>query len=128
MSHHETVTTDQVEYASRDPAATRHFLERVLGFPFDILEQMDGYGIRSDKVLRGSGTGVRALVKGESPATISYLTVVDIEASLKLAQQEGARVIMPKTEIPGMGWHAVVHAPGDVPIGLFQGKPGAPGM
>jgi len=93
-----------------------------------VMEQMGGYGMRSDKVARGSGTGVRSLEKGESPSTTSYLTVVDLEASLMAAQKEGARVIVPKTEIPGMGWSAVVHAPGDVPIGLFQAAPGAPGM
>ncbi|MGP8077224.1 MAG: VOC family protein [Thermoplasmata archaeon] len=128
MTHHETVTTDHVEYASKDPAATRRFLEKVLGFHFDVMEEMGGYGMRSDEVSRGSGTGVRALEKGESPATIAYLTVANLDESLKTAQNEGARIVLKKTEIPGMGWHAVVHAPGDVPIGLFQGRPGAPGM
>lgn len=121
MTHHEHVTTDHVEYASKDPAATRRFLEKVLGFHFETMESMGSYGLRTDKVSRGSGTGVRALEKGESPATISYLTVTNIDESLKAAQAEGARVLFPKSEIPGMGWHAVVHAPGDVPIGLFQG-------
>ncbi|MGA8663758.1 MAG: hypothetical protein WB809_01630 [Thermoplasmata archaeon] len=128
MSHHETVTTDHVEYASKNPEATRKFLEKVLGFHFDVMDAMGGYGMRTDKVARGSGTGVRGLEKGESPATISYLTVGNLEESLQAAQKEGARVILPKTEIPQMGWHAVVHAPGDVPIGFFQAKPGAPGM
>jgi predicted enzyme related to lactoylglutathione lyase len=122
MTHHEHVTTDHVEYASKDPAATRRFLEKVLGFHFDVMEAMGGYGMRSDKVTRGSGTGVRALEKGEFPATIAYLTVANIEESLKAAQKEGAQVVLPKTEIPEMGWHAVVHAPGDIPIGLYQQK------
>jgi uncharacterized protein len=128
MTHHESVTTDHVEYASKNPAATRKFLENVLGFHFDVMEAMGGYGMRSDKVARGSGTGVRSLEKGEMPGTISYLTVMNLEESLKAAQKEGARVLVPKTEIPGMGWSAVVHAPGDVAIGLFQAMPGAPGM
>ncbi|MCI4352657.1 MAG: hypothetical protein L3K14_04635 [Thermoplasmata archaeon] len=121
MTHHEGVTTDHVEYASKDPAATRRFLEKALGFHFDVMENMGGYGMRSDKVERGSGTGVRGIEKGESPTTIAYLTVKNIEDALKAAEKEGARVLVPKTEIPGMGWSAVVHAPGDVPIGLFQG-------
>jgi predicted enzyme related to lactoylglutathione lyase len=128
MSHHETVTTDHVEYASRNPEATRKFLEKALGFHFNVMEAMGGYGMRTDKVARGSGTGVRTLEKGESPGTIAYLTVASIEDSLKAAQKEGGRVLMGKTEIPQMGWSAVVHAPGDVVIGLFQAMPGAPGM
>lgn len=130
MTHHEEqpVTTDHVEYASKDPEATRKFLEKALGFHFNVMEAMGGYGVRSDKVPRGSGTGVRRLEKGETPTTIAYLTVMDLEESLKQAQKEGGRVVVPKTEIPEMGWSAVIHAPGDVPIGLFQPKPGAPGM
>jgi predicted enzyme related to lactoylglutathione lyase len=88
---------------------------------------MGGYGMRNDKVAKGSGTGVRGLEKGESPATIAYLTVLNLEASLKAAEKKGGRVIVPKTEIPRMGWSAAVHAPGGVPIGLFQPKSGAPG-
>jgi predicted enzyme related to lactoylglutathione lyase len=122
MTHHEHVTTDHVEYASKDPAATRRFLEKALGFHFAVTEAMGGYGMRSDEVPQGSSTGVRALGKGESPGTIAYLTVQDLDASLKAATTEGARVVLPRTEIPGMGWHAVVHAPGDLPIGLFQAK------
>ncbi len=128
MPQHEIVTTDHVEYASKDPAATRKFLEKVLGFHFEVMEAMGGYGMRNDKVARGSGTGVRAITEIESPTTIAYHTVMNIEEALKAAQKAGARVVLPKTEIPEMGWSAVVHAPGDVPVGLFQAKPGAPGM
>ena len=128
MTHHETVTSDHVEYASKNPEATRKFLEKVVGFHFDVMEAMGGYGMRNDKVPWGAGTGVRPLQKGESPGTIAYLTVVDIDESLKAAHKEGARVLVPKMEIPDMGWSAVVHAPGDVQIGLFQPKPGSPGM
>ena len=122
MSHHETVTTDHVEYASKDPAATRAFLEKVLGFHFEVMEAMQGYGMRTDETKRGSGTGVRLTQHGETPGTIAYLTVVNLDESLVAAQKEGAKIVVPKMEIPGMGWHAVVHAPGDVVVGLYQNK------
>jgi uncharacterized protein len=125
MTHHETVSTDHVEYASKNPAATRKFLEKVAGFNFNVMEEMGGYAIRTDKTTRGSGTGVREIGKGEMPGTVAYLTVVSVEESLKAAQKEGGKVLMPKTEIPKMGWSAVVHAPGDVVIGLFQPMPGS---
>ena len=95
MTHHEHVTTDHVEYASKDPAATRTFLERVLGFHFNVMEAMDGYGMRSDEVSRGSGTGVRAVMKGETPNTVAFLTVKNIDESIKAAEKEGGRVISP---------------------------------
>jgi hypothetical protein len=122
MTHHEHVTTDHVEYASKNPAATRKFLEEVLGFHFEVMEAMGGYGMRTDENKGGSGTGVRALMPGESPMTIAYLTVKNLEESLHAAEKAGAKIVLPKTEIPNMGWHAVVHAPGDVPVGLYQAK------
>ncbi|MCI4325106.1 MAG: hypothetical protein L3K00_04380 [Thermoplasmata archaeon] len=120
MSHHETVTADHVEYASKDPAATRKFLETTLGYHFDVLEQMGGYGLRSDKVTQGAGTGVRLIEKGEGPGTIAYLTVGNLDEAIKTVQAAGAKLVVPKMEVPGMGWHAVVHAPGDVLMGLYE--------
>jgi predicted enzyme related to lactoylglutathione lyase len=123
MSHHETVTADHVEYASKDPAATRKFLEKTLGYNFQVLEQMGGYGLRTDKVARGAGTGVRLVEKGENSGTIAYLTVGNLDEALTTVQAAGAKLVMPKTEVPGLGWHAVVHAPGDVLMGFFQAAP-----
>src|SRR5580658_9363051 len=102
MTHHEHVaTTDHVQYLSRDPAATRRFFEKVLGFHFDDLgEQMGHYALRNDKVERGSGTGVGGLEKDEVPSTIAFVTVTNLDESLKAAQTEGAKIVMPKTEIP----------------------------
>lgn len=114
------VTTDHVEYASSDPAATRKFLEGVLGFKFDVDDSM-GYAMRSDKVEGGAGTGIRALEPGESgPTTYSYLTVQDIDATIRAAERAGAKVLHPKVEIPEMGWSGVVLAPGGVVLGLYQ--------
>ncbi|MCI4332646.1 MAG: hypothetical protein L3K01_02785 [Thermoplasmata archaeon] len=120
MSHHEIVTTDHIEYASKDPAATRKFLEKTLGFHFRVMEEMGGYGLRTDEVKRGSGAGVRLIEKGENSGTIAYHTVMNLDETLKAVQAEGAKVVVPKMEVPGMGWHAVVHAPGDVLVGLYQ--------
>ena len=122
MTHHEPVTTDHVEYASSDPAATRKFLETTLGFHFEIMENMGGYGLRTDETKQGSGTGVRLVEKGESPGTIAYLTVKNLDESLLAVQKEGAKVVVPKVEVPGLGWHAVVHAPGNFLLGLYQSK------
>jgi predicted enzyme related to lactoylglutathione lyase len=120
MTHHETVTTDHVEYASNDPAATRKFLEKTLGFNFRVVAEMGGYGLRTDEVKKGSGTGVRMMEKGENSGTIAYHTVGNLDDALRAAQAEGAKVVVPKMEVPGMGWHAIVHAPGDVLVGLYQ--------
>jgi predicted enzyme related to lactoylglutathione lyase len=124
MTHHEHVaTTDHVQYTSRDPAATRKFFEKVLGFHFDVMgEEMGFYAMRNDKEVKGAGTGVGGLMDGQSPATVAFITVANLDESLKTAEKEGAKVVMPKMEIPTIGWQAIVDAPGGVHIGLFQSK------
>jgi uncharacterized protein len=124
MTHHEHVaTTDHVQYLSRDPAATRRFFEKVLGFHFDLLgPEMGNYSLRNDKVTRGSASGIGGLDMGGVPSTIAFVTVLDLDGSLKTAVSEGATVVSPKMEIPGVGWQAIVHAPGELDIGLFQPK------
>lgn len=113
-------TTDLVEYASSNPAATRKFLEGVLGFKFEVEEEM-GYSMRSDDFEGGAGTGIRAVDPEEpGPATFSYLTVEDLETTIKAAEKAGAKVLHPKTEIPDIGWSCVLLAPGGVVLGLFQ--------
>ncbi|MCI4372184.1 MAG: hypothetical protein L3K02_00850 [Thermoplasmata archaeon] len=116
-------TTDHVQYLSKDPNATRRFFEKVLGFHFDLLgPEMGNYAVRNDLDVRGAATGVGGLEPGQPPSTIAFVTVANLEESLRAAEKEGAHVVMPKTEIPGLGWHAVVHAPGDVQIGMFQSR------
>jgi predicted enzyme related to lactoylglutathione lyase len=128
MTHHEHVaTTDHIQYLSKDPAATRRFFEKVLGFHFNVMgEEMGNYAVRDDKMPQGAVTGVGGLMEGQLPSTIAFVTVKNLDESLKAAEAAGATLRTPKMEIPGVGWQAIVHAPGDLLVGLFQNKPAAP--
>ncbi len=54
-----------------------------------------------------------------------YITVDSIEDALAAAERTGGTIKEPKSEIPGMGWFAVVIDPEGSEVGLFQGS--APG-
>ena len=60
-----------------------------------------------------------------SHAPVNYVMVETVEASLNKAVELGAKVIVPKMPVPGMGWFAVLMDPQNNPIGLWQEDTGA---
>jgi predicted enzyme related to lactoylglutathione lyase len=54
----------------------------------------------------------------------TYFVVGDIDATLQKASDGGAKVLMPKTEIPGIGHWAMLLDPDGIPISLLQPAPG----
>jgi predicted enzyme related to lactoylglutathione lyase len=122
MAHH--VKSDHVEIVSKDPHATQKFMEKAFGLKFtDTGPDMGNYLIhgRNEGATAG-GIGIRAPMGPEHPGAVPYLTVPSIDEALKAVQAAGGKVIMEKTEIPGMGWSAMYMAPGEVAQGLFQNK------
>lgn len=122
MSHHESPKLEHVELASKDPKATQKFLEAAFGWKFSSMPGMEYAMLEMPETRDSSGVGVRPLMGPEHPGSIGYITVANIDESLKTVQAAGAKVVMGKTEIPGMGWSAVYIAPGEVVQGLYQNK------
>jgi predicted enzyme related to lactoylglutathione lyase len=44
-------------------------------------------------------------------AVVNYISVDDVEESAHKAEQLGAKVMMPKSPVPGMGWFAQLTDP-----------------
>jgi predicted enzyme related to lactoylglutathione lyase len=69
----------------------------------------------------GTGGGIRAHNPPEVPGSIPYCEVKDIRGTYAKALEMGATGMMPPEEIPGgMGWIAIVAAPGGVAIGFWS--------
>jgi predicted enzyme related to lactoylglutathione lyase len=59
--------------------------------------------------------------KGDVPTTwISYITVEDLDATVAKAQELGAHLCMPVTDIPGKGRFAGVADPQGAPIAFWE--------
>lgn len=111
------------EIASTDPAATKKWCAAVLDWTF--MEPMATPAGPYDmwRFENNTGGGLRAVGPGEKPGSIPYCEVPDIKAAFAKAIAEGAKEMMAPDEIPGgMGWIAIVVAPGGVPIGLWGPK------
>ena len=50
----------------------------------------------------------------------SYFRVDDLERTLRAAVEAGATVIVPRTEVPTVGWFAMFLDPDRIPIGVLQ--------
>ena len=48
-----------------------------------------------------------------------YIGTDDIEASLRKIESSGGKTVLPKTEIPGVGWFGVFTDPSGNRVGLF---------
>ena len=72
-------------------------------------------------VVDNGGRGINGGVGGgEHNSVTFYVAVKDIDASLKKAEELGAKVVMPKTEIPNMVTMAQIADPDGNVVGIIQ--------
>jgi uncharacterized protein len=106
------------EFASRDPNATRQFCQKLFGWEFAVEDGPTGeyHTFRLDG---STGGGIRALNKAEAPAAIPYVEVEDLDESERVATQNGAKVLTPRTSMDN-GSLLVLQAPGGPILGLWE--------
>ena len=107
------------ELASSDPAATKVWCAKVLGWAFKPSFPMPGGGeyhlfAYSDK----GGGGIRPNNPPEVPGSIPYIHVADARAAFAKALREGAEEMFPPGKVMEGVTIAIVRAPGGVPIGF----------
>ena len=111
------------ELASADPVATKAWCEQVLGWKFMEPVPTPTGPYHMWTFGNNSGGGIRANNPPETPGSIPYCEVADIQVAFAKALKAGATKMFPPDEIPGgMGWIAVVQAPGGVLFGLWGPK------
>jgi len=107
------------ELASSDPAATKAWCAKVLGWTFKPSFPMPSRGeyhlfAYSDT----GGGGIRAINAAEAPGSSFSVHVADTRAAFEKALREGAEAMVPPTRVMQGVTIAVVRAPGGVPIGF----------
>lgn len=111
------------ELASADPAATRSWCEKVLGWKFGEAMPTPTGPYHMWRFDNATGGGIRANNPPEAPGSIPYCEVEDIQATFSNALAAGAVEMLRPEQLPGgMGWIAIVAAPGGVAIGFWAMK------
>jgi uncharacterized protein len=112
-----------VEYSSTDPAATQKFLEQVFGWKVKKEEMDPTTEYWTFDAGSGPGGGIMKPMGGAHPSTTSYVLVESVDAAVKKITAHGGKVLMPKQEIPNIGWFAVYEAPGGFVQAVYQSQP-----
>lgn len=101
-----------------DVAKARAFYGKVFDWRFDDAKY-PGYTM----VTTGSEPGGGLMEKPASaPAAAlnTYFKVDDVQKTLRNVVESGGTVVVPKTEIPNMGWFAMFLDPDRIAVGVFQ--------
>lgn len=111
------------ELASSNPQATRAWCAKVLGWKFVEPMPTPTGPYHMWRFANNTGGGIRSNNPPETPGSIPYVEVADIRAAFKRALGAGANeMVGPMALAEGMGWIAIVAAPGGVAIGFWGPK------
>lgn len=106
------------ELASADPAATKAWCAKVLGWTFKPSFPMPGGEYHLFAYSDKGGGGIRQATPPEVPGSMPVVHVADAHVAFAAAIREGAEVISPPERVMEGVTIAVVRAPGGVPIGF----------
>ncbi len=107
------------DLASSDPAATKAWCAKVLGWTFKPSFPMPGGGeYHLFAYSEQGGGGIRRNNPPEVPGSIPYVHVADARAAFEQALREGAEEMLAPERVMEGVTVAIVRAPGGVPIGF----------
>ncbi len=101
------------ELASTNPGETRRFLEEAFGWKFDSVQMPTGPYLTFQNP-NGTTVGIRPAQKAEVPGSTNYVRVEDLDAAERMIKQKGAKIVLPRTDIPQMGsffWFQIPSGP-----------------
>jgi len=120
------------EIPADDQKRARKFYQEALGWRIEAVPGMDySMVITTDMdddgqpAAAGAINGGMMARDGQITTPVITVDVPDINATLKSVEQLGGSVVMPKNEIPGMGYTAYFKDPEGNVMGLWENLPGA---
>jgi uncharacterized protein len=112
-----------VELNTQDVAKAKTFYTGIFDWKLEDMAMPDGtYTL----INVGEGTGggmMKHPMPGAPSMWLSYVLVGDIDATTKKAKALGGVVMREKTEVPGMGWLAIISDPTGAVLGLWTPMP-----
>lgn len=122
-----THSIQHIEIVSTEPVKLKKFLEKQFGWKFETQPMPGGAGeYHMFRTPDGNGGGVlQPQNPGQPVAVTPYINVADCAATEKSCQKNGATILMPTTDIPGMGRFFVFQFPNSPALACWQAT-GAP--
>ncbi|MBE9116728.1 VOC family protein [Lusitaniella coriacea LEGE 07157] len=113
------------ELMTTDPTAAKEFYQKVFGWTMEDMP-MEGMTYTVVKAGERSVGGIMPIppqAKGESPAWGNYVTVEDVDASVKLVKELGGKILVPPTDIPDTGRFCLIQDPQGATISMITYTP-----
>jgi predicted enzyme related to lactoylglutathione lyase len=114
-----------VELYTDDVGKSKKFYTSLLDWKTDDLDNAAAPGGKYTMIQVGEGTG-GGMLKNPMPNGGShwmpYAHVKDVGATVKKAESLGAKTMLGKTEVMGMGWLAIITDPQGAMFGFWQPK------
>ncbi len=107
-----------LDISAKDPAAASKFYAELFGWKIAVDPNFNYHQFAAEGGPGGGFVGVddQTYKAGD---IVPYVGTDDIDAFLKKAESLGGKTLMPKTEIPGIGWFAFFADPTGNRIGLY---------
>lgn len=119
MAKHPVV---HLEISATDPKAAGEFYGALFGWKIEVDERFDYVQFMGeDSGIGGAFVEVGDTYKAGQILPYVQVPAEEIESFLEKADGLGGKTARPKTEIPGVGWFAILVDPTGNAIGLFAG-------
>jgi predicted enzyme related to lactoylglutathione lyase len=117
-----------IETLTADTMRARRFYGEVFGWQFEEIPGTDYLNVKtSEDGIEGGIGGLAQATETAPPATrglFAYLLAPDMDATLAAIEKAGGEVVIPKTDVMGMGEFAHFRDPDGNLIGLWRDAPG----
>ncbi len=114
MSKHPIV---YIEFSAHDSGAAAKFYADLFGWKITPMPEMNYFTFDVEGGPSGGFPTVGELFKAGD--VLTYVATDDIDASLAKAESLGGKTVVPKTEIPSIGWFGIFADPTGNVVGLF---------
>jgi len=109
-----------IEFSANDREKSAQFYHDIFGWEIQHMPEMNYSTFMCDKKLGG---GFNPVTEESPVGTVTvYIQVDDFESTLAQIEARGGKTILPKTEIPGVGWFAFFADPTGNKVALYKGK------
>lgn len=109
------------EFMVSDSGKAKEFYGKVFDWDFKVDEGMPGYTM----IDAGKAPGGGMMNKPDTAphhALSVYFCVDSIDDTLAKVSEAGGQVIVPKMEIPNVGWWGLFADPDGIPVGIYEPK------
>jgi predicted enzyme related to lactoylglutathione lyase len=112
-----------VELNTTDVAKAKNFYGKLFDWKMEDMPMEGGAAYTLISVGEGTGGGLmKHPIPGAPSFWLSYVLVDDVDAATKKVRGLGGTVMKDKTEVPGMGWLAIIADPTGAHLGLWKAK------